>query len=203
MILYTIRHGETDYNKTLRIQSWRDVPLNQRGLLQAQCAADFLKDTYFDRIISSTLSRAYVTAEIIAATSNYPHIPIYREDRLREINLGVLEGKHEKTDRMQMYFNDPFHYPAPEKGESFLELCQRVDAYMDELISRPDLAEETVLLSTHAVVSRAILRYFHEDKDDFWRGGVPYNCSINIYKIDGATRKIIAQDIKPTGIEDI
>lgn len=202
MILYTIRHGETEYNKSGLIQGWRDIPLNERGLAQAVCAADFLKEIPFDLIISSPLSRAYTTARIIASASCYD-IPIRLEERLREIHLGVLEGQHEKTDFMNIYASDAFQFQAPEGGESYRQLCSRVTGYLDELIMTPEYQDKTILISTHAATSRAVLWYFHDNKEDFWRNGVPYNCSLNKFEISNGTSRILAQDILPTGIRDI
>ena len=202
MELYTIRHGETDFNKTMRIQGWIDVPLNERGLAQAECAAKFLSEMKFDMIISSTLSRAYRTAEIILAANKYKDTTeLVGEDRLKEIRLGVLEGGFEESERMQVYLTDPFNYIPPEGGESFHRFCARFDDYVDELIRRPELQDKTILLSTHACASRAILRYFHEDKNGFWRERIPPNCSLNHFSNKDGTWKIVAQDIVPTGME--
>lgn len=63
--LYIVRHGETDWNKMGKYQGITDVPLNENGLNQAKACGQALKDVKFDRILSSDLSRALVTAEVI------------------------------------------------------------------------------------------------------------------------------------------
>ena len=44
MILYFVRHGETDWNVKKKIQGKTDVPLNENGKQQAKELADMLLD---------------------------------------------------------------------------------------------------------------------------------------------------------------
>ena len=60
------RHGETDWNRDRRIQGHTDVPLNAAGLDQAHVLADRLAGERLVAIHSSDLTRARVTAEIVA-----------------------------------------------------------------------------------------------------------------------------------------
>ena len=55
--LYLIRHGETDYNNSLRFQGQTDIPLNQKGIEQAEKAADFFRNIPLQAIYTSTLIR--------------------------------------------------------------------------------------------------------------------------------------------------
>ena len=86
--LYIIRHGETEWNKIGRYQGITDVPLNDNGIAQAKACANALKDVHFDRILSSDLSRALVTAETIRGNRN---VDITVDSRLREIDFGDWE----------------------------------------------------------------------------------------------------------------
>ena len=83
--LYIVRHGETDWNKIGKYQGITDVPLNENGLNQAKACANALKDVTFDRILSSDLSRALVTAETIRGDRT---TSITVDKRLRELNFG-------------------------------------------------------------------------------------------------------------------
>lgn len=67
--LILVRHGETDWNRDRRIQGRTDIPLNATGRRQAQAAATALRAQLGDEspvVVSSDLSRARETAEIIA-----------------------------------------------------------------------------------------------------------------------------------------
>ncbi len=67
MALYFIRHGETDWNLARRLQGLTDVPLNEKGRLQAKECGDRLRGegVTFDRVYVSPLVRARETAALI------------------------------------------------------------------------------------------------------------------------------------------
>ena len=83
-----VRHGETDGNHRKIFQP-AEIPLNARGLAQAEAASAALQDARLARVIASTMQRAWTTAEIIAR----PHgLSPLREDGLRERWFGDLVG---------------------------------------------------------------------------------------------------------------
>lgn len=83
-----VRHGETDGNHKKIFQP-ADIPLNARGLAQAEAASGALKTAQLQRIVASTMLRAWTTAEIIGR----PHgVAPQREDGLRERWFGDLVG---------------------------------------------------------------------------------------------------------------
>ncbi len=61
-----IRHGQTDWNAQRRLQGATDIPLNDVGRGQARDAVDHLSGYEWDAIVSSPLSRAAETANLIA-----------------------------------------------------------------------------------------------------------------------------------------
>ncbi|MBV1777632.1 histidine phosphatase family protein [Paeniglutamicibacter sp. ABSL32-1] len=62
-----VRHGETEWNRTGRLQGRSDIPLNNTGRAQALAAAEELEARGpWDLVVSSTLGRARETARIIA-----------------------------------------------------------------------------------------------------------------------------------------
>lgn len=89
MALYFVRHGETDYNKTLKIQGLIDNPLNEVGKAQALVAGEKLVGIEFEYIISSPLVRASETAKLINSRLN---LEIVYNKNIVERDFGELEG---------------------------------------------------------------------------------------------------------------
>jgi 2,3-bisphosphoglycerate-dependent phosphoglycerate mutase len=87
--LLLARHGETDWNRELRIQGSSDIELNELGRQQAQFLAQELTDVELDAIYSSDLSRAQATAAAVAATHG---LDVNLDSRLRERSFGSWEG---------------------------------------------------------------------------------------------------------------
>lgn len=87
--IYLIRHGETDWNQEGRAQGQHDIPLNQRGREQARQICFFLEKIRPSSIMTSDLSRAFETAEIIGRPLGLQ--PIIHPE-LRERDMGKFSG---------------------------------------------------------------------------------------------------------------
>lgn len=69
MLVYFIRHGQTDWNAQRRFQGSQDIPLNEAGCAQAREIASRFENTKFSRIYHSPLKRAEKTAQILSEYS--------------------------------------------------------------------------------------------------------------------------------------
>jgi broad specificity phosphatase PhoE len=87
--IYVIRHGETDWNKNHRFQGQTDIKLNEAGREQALKLRPLMQQLQIESVFSSSLSRAYETAEL--ATQDLK-LTIQKDERLRETNIGEAEG---------------------------------------------------------------------------------------------------------------
>ena len=193
MKLYIIRHGETDLNAKSVMQGWVDPPINQSGRELAAMTGQAMKDIRFDRCISSPLSRARETAEIVLRESGN-EIPITTDDRLREMSCGDIEEKSitEMGDAARLFFVDPFRFPGFPNGETIQDLCSRTQEFFRELTAVDD--GKTYLISTHGCAMRAMLNYLFDDPSDYWRGRAPYNCAVCIVEADGGLPRITELD---------
>lgn len=90
MRLILVRHGSTANNAERRFTGQSDAPLSPLGLRQAQALATALAAEHFDLIVSSDLSRARATAELVVA---HHHAPLCFDPDLREVAVGTWEGR--------------------------------------------------------------------------------------------------------------
>ncbi|WP_257455846.1 histidine phosphatase family protein [Archangium lipolyticum] len=140
-----LRHGETDWNARMLSQGRVDIPLNAVGLAQAERAAEALVGRGIRSIHSSTLSRARVTAEIVAARLN---LPVNLDPELRECAFGVQEGQ-----MMSGWFDDWIAGIAtPEGAEPFSELRERAVRAINRATAHPG----PVLIVAHGALWRAV-----------------------------------------------
>lgn len=199
MLLYCIRHGETIWNKEGRLQGRKDIPLNENGRMTARITAKALKDVDFDLVISSPLSRARETAEIVL--NGRTGIPFIFDDRLMEISwgdwesLGCRENNFEvPVDDFNRFYDDPLHFEAAPGGESVAQVCVRTKDFYRELLVKPEYQDKTILISTHGCAVRAFLQSVYENSEDFWHGHVPYNCAISVVEIKNGNSRLVVDD---------
>jgi broad specificity phosphatase PhoE len=187
MKFYLFRHGETDWNKEMRIQGSTDTELNTKGLEQAHSLIPKLKDLGLEAVFSSDLKRAFKTGELVAQALG---IPIFKEKRLREANFGEAEGR--TVDEVKgLYGEDLWHkfrnfspgdrdirFPG---GESRGESVKRMRSVIEELIANPDY--QKVGIATHGgVVCNLLLSYLPEGSPSL---KVP-NCVVYELSFSGA-----------------
>ena len=92
--IYMMRHGKPQFpDERSYVYGWTDYPLSPLGREQAKHIGAALSSIRFDRVISSDLSRAAETADMVAAYQRPPIREIERDPELREINMGEWEGK--------------------------------------------------------------------------------------------------------------
>ena len=92
MMIYLIRHGETDWNHQKRRQGRRDVPLNDQGREQMRRCGKLIAGLPADAIITSPLSRAAESAEILAECMGLAPDSIVADEGLIERDFGDVDG---------------------------------------------------------------------------------------------------------------
>ena len=89
-VVYLARHGETAWNAMGKLQGHTDVALNDVGRAQAQALGEAMAGAGIASIVTSDLSRARETGELVAA-----HLGLVAPEvdpELRERRFGILEG---------------------------------------------------------------------------------------------------------------
>lgn len=87
---YFIRHGKTEWNKMQLCQGMKDIPLSQDGIKEAKALAKASAHHKIDTIVTTTLSRARETADILH--SAHPNAVMHIVPELCERSWGDLEG---------------------------------------------------------------------------------------------------------------
>lgn len=196
MKLYIIRHGETDWNQTRRMQGRKDVPLNAFGRHLAEETGKALSNVKFDAVYTSPLERAKETAQIVSGG----RVAIICDEKLIEMSFGEYEGLSASKEHwnipdpaFQNFFDAPDRYIPPKHGESFIEAKERLEVFFREL-QKKEL--ETVLISTHGAVLCVLLNLIIKKKElsSVWDGGVHKNCAVTILEEDGYNYQILEEN---------
>ena len=161
MGLYLVRHGETDWNLSSRIQGQTDIPLNDNGRAQARelSAAVRQRGLSPGRIYTSRMLRARETADIVAADLGMEAQIL---EGVHEINMGAWEGytwrqvrEEFPQDYEKWYCNR--RYQIPPGGESYEQLLARVVPAMRKAAKE----KGDSLIITHSAVIMTLLSYLN------------------------------------------
>lgn len=154
-----IRHGQSLGNLNDMFLGHTDLDLSPLGYSQAKCTANYLKDIHIDKVYSSDLIRAYNTCRAYLEVSNKT---AERTERLREIFVGLWEGKNFETlktvfkNSYSIWLNDIGH-AKPDGGETVVELQKRAVDFITEIAKEND--SKTVAVFTHATIIRAFFTF--------------------------------------------
>lgn len=172
-----LRHGQTDWNLTHRIQGSVDIALNERGLAQARAASAALADAQLTGVISSPLERALITAQLVNARHGHE---ITTDSRLAERAHGRFEGwtVHEIVAEIQPADVDDFFQHSSEL-ESWDDVTRRVMQVL-QLVAT---TEGTTLVVSHGGAIKAAIASIR----NVHHRSLPslLNCSLTRIRFDG------------------
>jgi broad specificity phosphatase PhoE len=192
--LYITRHGETEWNLERRMQGQKDSRLSAKGIKDAAALGERLKNVDFNCICASSSGRAVHTAELVRGNRN---IPLVLEDSLREINLGDWEGKTDVEVRQldpqehKAFWETP-HLYVPKSGESFLQVRDRIEVALKNIIDENQ--DGNVLIVTHAVIVKTIMSIFKAlSVEKVWDPPFVKGTSLCIVEIDGKKTTVVRE----------
>ncbi len=154
MLIYAIRHGETEYNIKRLCDSdpVRNVMLTKKGISQAKEASNRLANIKFDAIFISQISRTKETAKIILRNEEKLIVDKRINDRLTGFQDRPVEEYEKALRNSRDIWNAKFG-----NGESLEEEKNRVFSFLGELIEEK---YKTVLVVTHLETIQIISGYF-------------------------------------------
>lgn len=197
--MYIIRHGQTPWNARKCLQGRSDVDLNENGIYLAELTGKALRDVTFDMAFTSPLIRAKHTAQCILAGRK---VPIIEDERLIEISFGIYEGCCYAEENRQVpqqwienFFHAPQDYVAAPGGESLDDVEKRTRDFMEDICSRKELQDKTILVSTHGCALRGLLNSIREsNREDYWHGGVSKNCAVSIVTCNRGEKPVLVEE---------
>ena len=182
-----LRHGQTDWNINFLLQGVTDIPMNQTGIEQVKLAAQAIRAEDWDVVLTSPLSRARQTAEIIASQHGYTEI--IEQELLIERSFGEAEGLSHEQWRAKYSNLDVI--PG---GESRTQLAQRSRLLL-ETISQ-ELAGKQVLAISHGALIRTLIAI--ASNNELPRDGERLgNASLNVVKHNDNSWQVVNYSLEP------
>lgn len=139
--LLLVRHGQTEWNRTGRVQGHTDVPLDETGHLQAKAVAPAIAAYRPSVVWTSDLSRAAATAAYVGEACGLVPVP---DRRLREWGFGEREGlthaEFEAADPAAYAEFRRGRYDAVPGAERSADVQERILGALRDLLA--SLAEE-------------------------------------------------------------
>lgn len=177
-----IRHGQTDVNKSKKIQGRKDYPLNSKGKEQAELTGKYLNihDNKWDYIYSSPLSRAYETANIIKNIINFKGEVIKNEDFI-ERDFGMAEDQPITDEIFKYILNDEI-----DNLEKSYQIQERVSKGVLKLHKKHP--GKRILIVAHSHTIKGLLTYL--DKNRTFTDPL-FNCSMSYFYVNDDNKIII------------
>ncbi len=141
----------------MRYQGLLDSDLTTKGKQQVRDNALKLAKKFktFDniKIFSSPLGRAKKSAYIICDNLNIDRKKIIFEDRLKEFNYGIFEGKTRDeidSNKLKEREANKWSYEI-EDGDSYIKVSDRLKSWLDEIKD-----EDVVIIIAHEMINRVL-----------------------------------------------
>lgn len=165
--LVLMRHGQSQWNLENRFTGFKDVELSEQGIEEAKLSGRNLAKAgiQFDVVYTSTLKRAYTTAELALQAAGQGHLAagMIKSDDMRERDYGDLTGLN-KDETKQKYGEEQVHIwrrsydVQPPGGESLQDVVEkRVRPYYEAVIKPQLQAGKNILVAAHGNSLRALL----------------------------------------------
>jgi 2,3-bisphosphoglycerate-dependent phosphoglycerate mutase len=194
-----VRHGQTDANLVRAFLGRRVPPLNEVGRAEAAALGRGLAGRRVAAVYASDLTRAWETAQAVAAATG---APLAAEPGLREMDIGLLDGLgvDEGTARFPEVFERWRRRAGscrmPE-GETLREVRDRAWAVLARHAAHHE--RETAAFVTHTFVVLAIVCKVLGLPLDRFRGLHVGTGSVTVVRLDGGHPRLVALNVRPEG----
>ncbi|GAB3256534.1 histidine phosphatase family protein [Kineosporia babensis] len=190
--LLLVRHGETTWNSSRRLQGDTDIPLSDNGRRQARALRETIAGHKPDALVCSPLSRTRETAALLG----HPPSEDDLDPQWAEANLGEWAGRYAADIRAEGPEYDAWRAGTfrPPGGEGLNELSERV------LLGLKALPPQgTVLVVTHGGPVRAVLRHLLDLDPTRIVPVAP--ASLTVLQLTGESTRLAAYNVVPPAVE--
>lgn len=173
---YFVRHGQSHGNLDKVMCGRFDTTLTELGRKQADACGRYLNDKGIQALISSDLTRASETAQII---NKHLDLNLQFDSRLQERACGIFEGiafeDIRQDDAFHKFMNNPqFNVDG---GETISGLYERISDFMHDLVRSNSF--EKILLVSHGGVLWTLVPFVLGVPIDNYSGYIGMdNCSV-------------------------
>ncbi len=209
--LLLIRHGETEWNITGRIQGYRDSALSALGREQGRRVAERLSNLRLAAVYASDAGRATVTADLIARHHGLivQQLPALRERCYGDFEGHTLEELSRQNEALVKTWLADRQQLAPPNGETQPEMAARVMAALYEIAGKH--LGELVAVATHGGPIKSALLAILQAPISAWHHTWVSNGSITTLRGTQELLRVACYNdtchldstlIKPAGIEN-
>jgi len=143
-----LRHGHTSYTADLidiiyPKSTHFELGVTEEGKEDIRKLIPILKEKEIDLIFASDYLRTQITSKIIAEALS---IEIISDKRLRDVNLGIYEGKKKKEYYDAISPKKMFE-DGPEGGESWIDCINRVESLIKDI--EKQYQNKNILIVSH------------------------------------------------------
>lgn len=156
--VYLIRHCQAEGNLYRIIQGHWDGDITELGFKQIEALKERMKDEKIDKVYSSDLFRAYITAyEGIAKPRG---LEVAEDKRLREMNMGIWEGQffgnieYDEYEKSRIFMFDAEKWSC-ENAETFSQARNRIYEAVKKIAE--DNNGKSVAICSHGEILRCFL----------------------------------------------
>ncbi len=157
--IYLVRHGSTEWNEKRIWQGVVDTELSTRGIEEVEKIAKFFKNKSIDAIFSSPMRRALQTADIIASKIGYDSDKIIMDNRLRECEIRLWNGK--TNEEIAQLYATQFHewFTNLNSNIAGVESLESVQKRMYDLLRDVivHFTNKNVIIVSHAIAMRMLI----------------------------------------------
>jgi len=168
--IYLVRHGQTAWNKEEIFRGRTDIPLDETGLKQAELVGQYFRGMEIQAIYSSSLSRAWQTAQKVA---QFHDIKVQPLQGIIDMSFGNWEGRPHQEIRKsdsktyRQWVETPHLVRLP-GGEGLDDVRVRAMAALEEVIRKNP--GKTLVLVSHRVVCKVLICAILDlDNSHFWQ----------------------------------